>query len=226
MGNAEKAVLLSLAVHGLLAAGIALCLSFRSGPPETAQLDVSTVELSLADDETESVSASARPPSPPSAKELPSASPAEEPAPETARKVDAAPSEPAGISPPLAGEPAVEMNFVPGPPPSGPSRPSEEPSERGSNQARVDAPAKPITTIRPVYPSGSRRRGEQGLVTLALDIDAFGMVTKASIKISSGFRALDAAALKAVRSAKFIPARRGDEAVESAVVLPLVFKLK
>lgn len=223
MGNAEKAVVLSLALHGLLAAGFVFFAEFHSETGERARLDISTVELSLADDEQETAPAR---PSVPVEREVGPAAPVAEASPAATHEINVLPSEPVGIEPPLAGEPAVEMHFDPSPPAVESFSPSQEREEQGSNQARVDAPAKPVRNIRPVYPPSSRRRGEQGRVNLSLNIDAFGAVAKATVTVSSGFVDLDAAALKAVRSARFVPAKRGEQAVESVVGLTLVFKLK
>ena len=59
-----------------------------------------------------------------------------------------------------------------------------------------------------------------------MTVDAFGAVTEVSVAVSSGFKALDAAAVKAARSALFNPASRDGKAVESTAALTFVFKLK
>ena len=57
-------------------------------------------------------------------------------------------------------------------------------------------------------------------------IDAFGAVAGVSVVVSSGFKELDKAAVKAVEAAKFNPASRNGKKVESSVSLTFVFKLK
>ena len=80
--------------------------------------------------------------------------------------------------------------------------------------------------IAPQYPRQARRRGEEGKVKLTVAVDVNGFVTSVSVALSSGFESLDAAAIKAVRAARFLPARNNDEPVDSNVALTLVFKLR
>ncbi len=79
----------------------------------------------------------------------------------------------------------------------------------------------------PLYPARSRRRGEQGTVTLHVLIAADGAVERVELLVSSGFRALDETALETVRRRwKFIPARRDGVAVESWTIVPIHFMLR
>ena len=93
-------------------------------------------------------------------------------------------------------------------------------------QARVDAPPRPKRAIRPDYPKGSRQRGEQGDVVVEMMVNPQGEVDEATVVSSSGFVELDEAALRAVRFAKFTPARSGGETVASIARITLAFKLK
>jgi periplasmic protein TonB len=78
----------------------------------------------------------------------------------------------------------------------------------------------------PSYPFRARRRGEQGTVTLHVLVAADGAVERVELAESSGFDALDRAALETVRSRwRFVPARRGGAAVESWVLVPIRFTL-
>jgi protein TonB len=77
----------------------------------------------------------------------------------------------------------------------------------------------------PVYPILSRRRGEQGKVLLLVQVTAQGLAEKVEIQTSSGYLRLDSAALEAVKRWRFVPARRGDEAIAASVVVPIVFRL-
>jgi TonB family protein len=63
-------------------------------------------------------------------------------------------------------------------------------------------------------------------VRLSVAVDVNGFVTGVSVALSSGFESLDAAAVKAVRAARFLPARSNDEPVGSNVSLTLVFRLR
>jgi periplasmic protein TonB len=78
----------------------------------------------------------------------------------------------------------------------------------------------------PIYPASARRRAQQGTVTVRVLVGADGAVEHAELAESSGFAALDNAALVTVRSRwVFIPARRDGVAVESWVLVPIRFAL-
>jgi protein TonB len=77
----------------------------------------------------------------------------------------------------------------------------------------------------PRYPVEARRGGVEGTVTLRVWVAADGAATRVEVDRSSGHRALDDAAVGAVKNWRFVPARRGDEAVEGLVTVPLVFRL-
>ena len=78
----------------------------------------------------------------------------------------------------------------------------------------------------PPYPPQSRRIGEEGKVILRVFVTADGSAQQVEIKTSSGSDRLDESAQRTVRRWKFIPARRGGIAVESWVLVPIVFKLE
>jgi len=78
----------------------------------------------------------------------------------------------------------------------------------------------------PAYPAIARRRAQQGTVTVSVLVGADGSVERAEVADSSGFDALDDAALETVRSRwRFVPARHGGLAVESWVLVPIRFAL-
>jgi protein TonB len=77
----------------------------------------------------------------------------------------------------------------------------------------------------PAYPALSRRLGEEGKVLLKVRVSAEGSALAVNLEKSSNFERLDEAARAAVAYWRFVPARRGDQAVESSVVVPLVFRL-
>jgi protein TonB len=62
-------------------------------------------------------------------------------------------------------------------------------------------------------------------VLLRVQVGADGLPRHIEIRTSSGSGRLDEAALEAVRRWKFVPARRGDEAVEAWVLVPVAFSL-
>jgi protein TonB len=103
-------------------------------------------------------------------------------------------------------------------PPSPPAPPA------ALTQARFDADY--LQNPAPSYPAMSRRLGEEGRVLLRVHVDASGRPTQIEVKTSSGSSRLDQSALDAVARWKFIPARRGDEAISAWVQVPIVFNLK
>jgi protein TonB len=79
---------------------------------------------------------------------------------------------------------------------------------------------------RPTYPEASRRRGEQGVVRLELFVDQVGRITEVRVVESSGFAALDTAALEAVRDWRFRPAQRAGLPVVARIIHPVHFRLE
>lgn len=77
----------------------------------------------------------------------------------------------------------------------------------------------------PVYPRVARQRGWQGVSVLEVRVDVDGRVLELRVVESSGFAALDRAALDAVRDWRFEPARQGGLAIESRVEVPIVWRL-
>ena len=78
---------------------------------------------------------------------------------------------------------------------------------------------------RPSYPSVSRRLGEEGKVLLRVRVTPEGQPAAVDLEKSSNFERLDDAARQVVARWRFVPARRGDEAVEATVIVPIVFRL-
>jgi protein TonB len=77
----------------------------------------------------------------------------------------------------------------------------------------------------PAYPAASRQLGEAGRVLLSVRVGRDGNAIEVGLRQSSGYGRLDRAAAEAVRRWRFVPARRGDEAVEASVLVPIDFKL-
>lgn len=77
----------------------------------------------------------------------------------------------------------------------------------------------------PTYPRFSRRAGEEGRVLLKVLVTAGGNAETVSIAKSSGFKRLDKAAIRAVERWRFVPARKGGEALSAYVLVPVKFSL-
>ena len=209
----------ALAVHAFLAAAIVLYIDYAPGPTVTAELDLSSVELSFSDEKLENLTAVAT--LPPAARhEVPAPKPIELP-PEV-RPEKALPPDPSDYKFP---EPKVETKIHPSQPSQTP-QPSQPSQPSSLSQARVDAPPRPRRAIRPEYPKGARLRGEQGNVILEIEIGADGVCVAAKVAVSCGFAELDAAAVKAALAARFVPAKAGNSPVSSVARLTLSFRLK
>ncbi|MBS4051517.1 MAG: energy transducer TonB, partial [Methylomonas sp.] len=78
---------------------------------------------------------------------------------------------------------------------------------------------------KPDYPSIARSRGWQGKVTLRVAVSAEGHSEAVAVEYSSGHEILDDSAIAAVRQWQFVPARRGETAVASSVLVPIIFTL-
>lgn len=77
----------------------------------------------------------------------------------------------------------------------------------------------------PAYPEAAREDGLEGVVRLAVDVDALGHVTSVRWDRRSGVMLLDVAARDAVRQWRFEPARHAGQAVSATVAVTLQFRL-
>ena len=89
----------------------------------------------------------------------------------------------------------------------------------------ADVPPSPRRPIKPEYPLQARQEQWEGDVTCAVHISPHGRVLEADIVQGSGHEVLDAAALKAVRAARFSPALKRGRPVELRVRLTVSFRL-
>lgn len=121
---------------------------------------------------------------------------------------------------------AAPATFVVAPQPPAPPAPPviAPPAPVAVVAARFDADY--LHNPKPVYPAISRRNGEEGKVLLKVRVSPQGAALDVAVSRSSGFSRLDTAALDAVTRWRFVPARRGDEAVESSVIVPVTFALE
>lgn len=88
------------------------------------------------------------------------------------------------------------------------------------------SPARYARTVPPRYPGKARRAGWEGTTVLKVRVDAMGVPDRVMVDQKSGFAILDDAAVRAVKRWQFHPARRGLNAVESWVRVPVAFQLK
>jgi protein TonB len=80
-----------------------------------------------------------------------------------------------------------------------------------------------LETPAPRYPAAALRRGESGEVLLRIDVDAEGRVADVGVVHGSGSRALDRAAISAVRGWRFQPGQRDGRPVPGVVNVPITF---
>lgn len=121
---------------------------------------------------------------------------------------------------------------APAPPPPVPVAPSPAPAAKAAPKPVEEQPvtqasftAAYLRNPSPDYPAAAKQRGWEGTVKLRVKISAAGTAEQVAIQQSSGYDLLDEAALEAVRQWRFVPAKRGDTAIASSVVVPLVFRL-
>ena len=127
---------------------------------------------------------------------------------------------PAITSAPASTTPTVQATAAPAPAPMPVS-------------VRQAAPAKIVPPTRvgascelPHYPAASVRLQEEGLVKLSLLISEAGKVLEASVKESSGYKRLDAAALAALSLCSYRPGTVDGKPQSSWVIQPYNWKLE
>lgn len=150
------------------------------------------------------------------------AKPREKPAP-TPRPVLAMPAETASSTPTFS----VPAPVIATPAPA--AAPAAAPSPVAAAPATISAArydAAYLHNPRPNYPPMSRRLGEEGKVLLKVRVSTDGRPLAVDLEKTSNFNRLDEAALDVVKRWRFVPAKRGDEAIEASVIVPLVFRLE
>ncbi|WP_417071000.1 energy transducer TonB [Niveibacterium terrae] len=187
-----RALALVVLVHGL---ALAACLASRSEAAVSLANRVSEgVTISLIPDRE-----TAEPPSPPPAQrevrimntELANS----EVMVQIAAEPPAAPrSEATATEPPAATSPQTAAPQAAAPP-ALPVRSEAKQAPREIHQLSCEVP-------KPEYPARSKRRGETGRVIMRIFVDEQGSVSRISLVRSSGYPALDQAALRAAQQAR------------------------
>ncbi len=200
-----------LAIAGLHAALIALLLAANvvKLPPEMTTLMVRVIQPEPARQPE------VTPPRPKPVARQPAPRPAPQPAPQP-RIIAADTATPT----PAAEAPAVKA----APPPAPAPAPAAAPAPPAASEPRFDADY--LDNPAPIYPAMARRLEESGKTLLRVYVEPSGKPSQILVKTSSGSPRLDQAALDAVWRWKFVPARRGEEALGAWVVVPIVFNLK
>jgi protein TonB len=114
-------------------------------------------------------------------------------------------------------------------------RRTEDISEKAAEGTSLAPTPEPLVTFAkpdykknrpPAYPLLARRRGYQGTVLLEILVAKDGTVASVRLVRSSGVEILDKASKKGVREWLFHPCKKGGEAVEMWVKVPIRFRLK
>ena len=95
-----------------------------------------------------------------------------------------------------------------------------------SSGGGAGAPPRYAENPKPPYPQEARTKGYHGEVLLRVEVLSNGKVGQIEVKRSSGYEMLDHSALSTVKQWKFIPAKRGEDAVSLWVNIPIKFQLQ
>ena len=110
-----------------------------------------------------------------------------------------------------------------------PNRALEEKNVPGDERAGVGRFTISLPEYRsnpaPIYPDSARRKRQEGVVWLMVEVGEHGETRAVAVQQSSGHTALDEAAVTAVRGWKFAPARQGERPVAARVEVPVRFRL-
>lgn len=132
------------------------------------------------------------------------------------------PERPVGLEMPERAERPPVPSLAPPVAAMAPEMAPAAPKER----AAVVSDPRALGRIEPVYPRLARRKGHEGRVSVEVAVAADGAIDRAEVIGSSGFDELDAAALDAVRGARFAPAMEDGAGVRGRLRLAFDFKLR
>jgi len=160
----------------------------------------------------------------------PVAAPAPTPQPQTIPSKASTPTEVAQAAP-VAPVSAPTTPTPPAPtrveaPPAPPS-PAPAPVVTAPSKTDVSIPASySASNQKPIYPNMSKRLGEQGTVVLRVLVKADGSAGEVEVKSSSNYPRLDQAAIDAVKTWRFNPAKIDGKATDEWYQVPIPFKLQ
>jgi len=124
-------------------------------------------------------------------------------------------------------DPVTQQPAPPAPAPAAEAHPAPAPPAPAASIVPPNYSAAYLNNPGPQYPNASRRLREEGLVRLKVRVSAAGAVEQVLLDKSSGFSALDTAALDVVkRRWRFEPAKQAGQPVAAWVLVPLSFELK
>lgn len=127
-------------------------------------------------------------------------------------------------------KPVAKQETPPSPPPQA-AAPAPQPAPPAPPPAPVketpaSATAGYLRNPAPEYPALALRRNWEGTVLLRVRVLPNGRPGDIQIQQSAGRSQLDEAAVAAVRRWSFVPAKKGDQAIEGWVTVPIDFKIR
>jgi periplasmic protein TonB len=108
------------------------------------------------------------------------------------------------------------------------NEPTPEKPTAKVEEDKIDPPKFGVAYLNnptPKYPPLSKRAGEHGRVVLKVLVSSKGDAENVEIDTSSGSNRLDNAAIEAVKHWRFVPARKGGQALSAYVLVPIKFSL-
>ena len=153
----------------------------------------------------------------------PVAAPAPSPQPQPSPSKVSAPTEVAQAAPVAP----VSAPTTPTPPAPPAPPPTPAPVVTAPSRTDVSIPASySASNQKPIYPNMSKRLGEQGTVVLRVLVKADGNAGEVEVKSSSSYPRLDQAAIDAVKTWRFNPAKIDGKAIDEWYQVPIPFKLQ
>lgn len=222
----RKALSVSLLLHLFFLAAAGYLSAGWTAPPPVQEV---LLEMDLVNDPAERAGVSALPPAPSPVPEVPRQTPVpaesvptEEPAEVLVTTSELAMTEAQPVA--AAAAPASPG----GSPDSTGSSAIGGTSSGGSTKGGGIAAPGILSKADPVYPSAARKAGQEGTVLLRIEILTNGRTGAISVARSTGYAALDEAAIEAVTNWQFIPAKdlATGRAVPCTTTLPVSFRLR
>ncbi len=224
----RKALSVSLLLHLFFLAAAGYLSAGWTAPPPVQEV---LLEMDLVNDPAERAGVSALPPAPSPVPEVPwqsqpvpaEALPTEEPAEALVTTSELAMTE----AQPVAAAAAAPVSPGGSPDSTGSSAIGGTSSDGSTKGGGIAAPGI-LSKADPVYPSAARKAGLEGTVLLRIEILTNGRTGAISIARSTGYAALDEAAIEAVANWQFIPAKdlATGRAVPCTTTLPVSFRLR
>lgn len=133
-------------------------------------------------------------------------------------------------APSKVSAPTEVAQAAPVAPVSAPTRaeapPTPAPVVSAPSKTEVSTASYSASNQKPAYPNMSKRLSEQGTVVLRVLVKADGTAGEVEVKSSSSYPRLDQAAIDAVKTWRFNPAKIDGKAIDEWYQVPIPFKLQ